>query len=125
MRRWGKEKDKHVYHALSKHLNNLEISLQDFFQSIPVESDNNLKILSKVAEDCQWNRTLPNLFKRLRKLYTNTKFSVRDIKALGKLIKRKETVCEQVNYQELCFHFPGKSVDSLKEQVQILLEDRK
>ena len=83
------------------------------------------QILSKISEEVQWRGPILLLLKRIKKILNNSRFSVRQIIQLKRIMKR------QYKYKDLDYHafslkFPGKSVESIIDMCnQILIEKGK
>lgn len=121
--RWGKQQDKNAFAFLEKYaadhhtniVNLLELNLKD---------DILLKVvIKKIISEFSWDRSPKQLLTRLKKVYaTNqakvSKFSVRDIKLLKRLVKNDIFGGNEPDYAQLQYHFPGKSLSVLKNEVE-------
>ena len=64
------------------------------------------------------------LVQRVQKLANNQKFSVRDKKLLIRLVKNRPKE-DQIDYEAVIYHFPGKSVEQLDKICKELLRGSK
>lgn len=59
------------------------------------------------------------MLNRIRSILRSSKFSVRDIKYLKRILKKKP-VNTEVNFDELAYEFPGKTIEQLKEACTLI-----
>ena len=79
-------------------------------------------ILTKLVYETKWRRSRKlELLQRVRKIASDTTFSVRD----GKLLKRlvtKQVKNGTVDFEALLYYFPGKNVEMIKKQYALVEE---
>ena len=68
--------------------------------------------MSLLAYKSQWKGDNWTLVNRVRGLVSLSKFSIREFKALRKIL-RKDYKDKEVDYDKLIFEFPGKSMQAL------------
>lgn len=104
-----------MFQQLRQLLTKCEVQIEDLF----VAKSNRLKgnallVLKEIAEIINWRSSRSDLQKRIRKLASQTTFSVRDKKLLKKLVNKQRKVGE-INFDDILYYFPGKSVETLKK----------
>lgn len=104
-----------MFQKLCQLLTKYEVEMDDLFA---VKSNrlkgNALIVLSEISDIINWKSDRCDLLKRIRKLVSQTVFSVRDRKLLSKLINKQRKVGE-ISFEALLYYFPGKSVETLKK----------
>ena len=129
-RRWGRKEDKDVFNKLCERLEEINKSVEEFFNfdSSAIFDNINLKIkgrlqnevVSRLCKDTNWRKDPYFLLKRLLKLYSNQTFSVREVKTLKRTIrglKQNSTL----NEKSILYNYPGKTLKNLKETIKNIL----
>lgn len=70
-----------------------------------------------IAEEKAWRSQYYDLKERLVKLITRKNFSAREIRVLKRLMK-KQLQNDNIDWDYVCYHFPGKTPDVIMEQYQ-------
>ena len=92
------------------------MEISHFWEKNSIE-DSYCKILKILGKEIHWNKNkLKNLLLRIKKIGKNsTKFSVRDVKLLRKLINRQKKE-NKIDFEAISHHFPGKSTQTLENK---------
>ena len=91
------------------------IETKEFWNSSYPLSDSLKEVLNKLHKDTLWKGSTKELYKRIVKLGLST-FSVRELKLLKKIVK-DQTKSGKINFEELSYHLPGKSYESIKSKL--------
>ena len=85
------------------------------------ESDFTLqKILSDAYKQTNFKRDKIQLLKRIRKLISNQKFSLRELKILKKLV-RAQKLSHKIDYKQIEYFFPGKLSENVRKEIEKLV----
>lgn len=101
-----------ILHRLWKEHN---VSLSQFIsQEYPLKGKN-LELINELAREIKWK---PNrktqLYRRIQKLANNKDFTTRELKLVSKLVN-KQIRDGWVDYEEIRYYFPGKTVQMCKD----------
>lgn len=77
-----------------------------------------------LAKMIKWKGTKLRLVERIRAVSQLTKFSVREMKKLRRIIK-KEYKGKDIDYEKLVYEFPGKSLTQLKKECNAIQKPQK
>ena len=91
------------------------IPIDDFTNPNGETSEEMVEVLRIMKKKLEWKRSKMVLLKRIRKISNNREFSVRETKLLRKLIN-KQKKDGYIDFQEVLFYFPGKTIDILKNK---------
>lgn len=112
--RWRREDDKEAFRILNKKLIELNITLPEFISWIDT-NPNYLRLASNVALESHWQRNTDTFIQRLKFIVKGAqKFSTRNQRLFKKLTKDKYRLTS-AEYYDLLYHFPGMTIDQLKE----------
>ncbi|CAI2368624.1 unnamed protein product [Moneuplotes crassus] len=121
--RWGREKDKILFQEIRLLERTDKLSIPDILalktQEDCLKDDDFMNLRNRVG----WNAAPKKLLARI-KYCCSTDFSCREIKLLKKILK-KEHFHDQIDLEKIIYHFPGKTMTSLKKVIETLTECRK
>lgn len=133
-RRWGKEKDKLAFkmlHSLwkesginvDKFIKADESEIIDEYAEAFINNSSNKQfseIIERIAAEYNWIRKPIFLFHRFKKIYSlENNLSVREVKLLRKILMKSD--CDNIDYESVMFHFPGKQLSVIKRVAQSIL----
>ena len=118
--RWGRDMDKKLFKTLRDMERTGEIFIDEVLMLDPKYEAPYHAGIQKLSEVLRWKGQLKCLVHRIQKLAQPQGFSVRDKKLLRKQL-RTQYSNKPVNYDELIYHFPGKSIEDLKELCKEIL----
>ena len=128
--RWGRKEDKNVFSLFHKLLEEADKSIEEFFSFKPSNMFDNKNckirgkqqdiIVAKLWKEWNWKKEPYFLLKRLLKLYSNQTFSVREIKALKKIVRSQNQGVE-LDMGGILYNYPGKTLGTLKATIQNIL----
>ena len=92
------------------------MEISHFWEKNPIENSY-YKILKALGKEIHWNKRKPKtLLSRIKKIGKNsTKFTVRDVKLLRKLINKQKKE-NKIDYEAISHYFTGKSIQTLKNK---------
>lgn len=108
--RWSREDDRFLFKTIRNFENKNLISLEHIMQ---------VKIRNEAAKDAQlnhlakkvgWSGPIRNMIKRIRSLCDPHPLSVREMKLMKRLIRRKYLL-KEIDFEELTDNFPGRTLD--------------
>ena len=128
--RWGRKEDKEVFSHFHNLLEEANKSIEEFFSFKPSNMFDNKnckirgkqqnKIIIKLWKDWNWKKEPYFLLKRLLKLYSNQTFSVREIKALKRIVKSQNQGVE-LDMRSILYNYPGKTLGTLEATIKNIL----
>ena len=87
------------------------ITLEEILSMTDPQENKNFKPLMDIKRKLGWKTCVKSLIERIKSCISD-EFSVRDLKKLKGLIKSKK---KEINYEEILFNFPGKSLELVKK----------
>lgn len=102
--RWNRSDDSVAFQILDEYLKVQSMTLQIFFTYHLQDYD---EILAQISRNLNWLRTIDALYHRLFNTFKKAqKFSVRNLKKLRRLVKRKKSL-KSSEVEEIRVHYPG------------------
>ena len=121
--RWGRTEDRKLFLLLRKLEKEDKINIEEILQmDADTEAYGNHGI-HLLAQKFGWKSLMKNLVQRIQALYKKD-FSVREIKLLKQILK-KEFNYQNLDYEKILFHFPGKRIQRLKEVCDQIIDCRR
>lgn len=111
--RWGRKDDKEAFQKIIKFCKDNSLSLDEILREQNPQRKNIDDIWDMVAEICDWKRESIHLKLRFQKLYNASKFSVREMKQLKRLVRKQKRKGE-IDWNYIAYHFPGKTIEGVK-----------
>lgn len=110
--RWGRDDDRRLFGAI-RQLENEGVITYKELMNMPLQIAFSSKEVIQLAQSIGWKTLNRQLLTRIRKL-SKRDFSAREIKQLKSIIRHDDNH-KDLNYENIIYHFPGKSLKRLKE----------
>jgi hypothetical protein len=120
--RWGRSEDKSLFKLIRDMEEQGALSLKEILQVNSRSDVYKHEGLCSLAHAFQWKSLIKNLLFRIKNL-CGREFSVRELKMLKKLLKKKYKY-EKIDYNDLIYEFPGKSVNQLMEVTKRIIREK-
>ena len=121
-----------VFQSLFEQLKEINLTIEEFFnynfqeildnEEMEIKSFVHDNIIWKIWTDLKWRKEPYFLFKRMLKLFLKQNFSVREEKALKKILKEVEEINDQ-SILKILANFPGKTEQSLRKMIKTMLNE--
>ena len=117
--RWGKKDDRRLYTKLKVLQKEGLLSLSDFSDDSTLPEDS---LITSLSYEVSWRGSQELLIRRIRKILKPSKLSVRERKLLLNLVIEAQQQ-KTIDYEEISYNFPGKDLQYLKNEIQIIIEE--
>ena len=123
--RWGNDEDCNLYRHILELVSNNIITINELLSLQRPISLEFKRVLWSIAQETQWRSPTLLLLKRIKRIFNDHRFSVRQIIRLRRII-RKQYKYKDLDYNTIRLRFPGKSIESITDMCnQILVQKRK
>lgn len=122
--RWGRKEDIEAYDLLSTRADQSNFNIQ--FVLMHYSTDVKCtEIIDVVTNEKEWKGSTPAFITRIKNLWKNNHFSIRDRKLLRKTGYKMIKNHGKIDYKVLASYFPGKSIESVQNEYNKGFKDLK
>ncbi|CAI2374502.1 unnamed protein product [Moneuplotes crassus] len=118
--RWGRSEDKFLFQTIREMEQLQIITLDELLHPHPNTNINDYEGIHELCSKVNWRSSAAKLLARIKTL-CNPEFSFREMRKLKKIIKRIHNQ-EEIDYNDLIYEFPGKTIHILQDTIRSLLE---
>lgn len=115
--RWGKEEDRELFKKIRELCRSMSIDINNFYRADYATKMCYKDLLNELLVGINWKGTPELLMKRIHKFTSKQSVSVREGKAIRKVINSKFTESD-LSIEELSYYLPGRTTEILENFIQ-------